>query len=76
MLVQTPVDNSEFSMSVRQGGRETLSRFNLVMDFVMQAFLDKCSNIDIKFLPLKHSIPASTKHSERTIIEKRTLALD
>lgn len=76
MLAQTPVDNSEFSMSVRQGGRETLPLFNLVMDFVMQAFLDKCSNIDIKFLPLKYSIPTSTKHSERTIVEQRTLVLD
>ena len=62
-------------MGVRQVRPESPPPFNLFMDFAMQVFLDKCTNICIKFPQLKYRIPVSATHSKMTTAGQHALDL-
>ena len=61
-LAQTPNENFELSMGVRQGRPESPPLLNLRMFLVMQVFLDKCTNIGIKFMQLEYRTPLCINH--------------
>ena len=72
-LTQTPDDDFELTMGVRQGGPESPILFNLYMDFIMRIFLDKCNTQEIKFLELSYRIPNSATYSRRAAIGKHIM---
>ena len=67
-LGQTPEDEFELTMGVRQGGPESPILFNLFIDFIMRIFLDECNTNKIKFLDLNYKIPHSATDTGRTAI--------
>ena len=66
-LAQTPDDDFELTIGVRQGGPETPILFNLFI------FLEKCNANDIKFLELNYRIPDSAAYSGRAAIGKHII---
>ena len=71
-LAQTPDNNFQLPMGI-QGRPQFTPHFNLFMHFVMQVFLDKYTNIGIKFLQRKYGILASAIHSKRATVGQHTL---
>ena len=65
-LAETPNDKFPLNCGVRQGGVESPMLYNLFMDFVMRVFIDRCKELNIKFLKLKYKIPESASTTGRT----------
>ena len=66
-LSQTPDDKFDVKCGVRQGGPESPMLYNLLMDYVMRVYIDKCKQDGIKFLNLKYEIPEdATKRNIET----------
>ena len=72
-LAQTPDDNFELPMAIQQGRPQFTLHVNLSMHFAMEVFIDKCTNIGIKFLQRKYRILTSTIHSKRATLGQHTL---
>ena len=72
-LAPTPDDNLELPMDIQQGRPQFTPHFNLIIHFFIQIFLDKCTNIGIKFLQRKYRILTSTIHSKRATLGQHTL---
>ena len=72
-LNQTPDKEFELTAGVRQGGPESPVLFNLFIDFVMRAYLERYKHAGIKFLRLNYKIPATATTSNRIIAGKQTI---
>ena len=62
-LSQTPDDKFDVKCGVRQGGPESPMLYNLLMDYVMRVYIQKCKQDGIKFLNLKYKIPEGASKS-------------
>ena len=51
-LSQSPDDKFDVKCGVRQGGPESPMLYNLLMDYVMRVYIQKCKQDGIKFLNL------------------------
>ena len=72
-LAETPDDKFPLNCGVRQGGVESPMLYNLFMDFVMRVFMDRCKELNIKFLKLKYEIPESASTTGRRASGTMTL---
>ena len=67
-LAENPDDVFDIEIGVRQGGPEAPLLFNLFIDYVMRVFLHSCSLTGIRFLNLKHRIPAEASQTKRETV--------
>ena len=66
-LSTSPDDHFDITTGVRQGGPESPFLFNLLIDFVMRAYLMRCKKAGVKFLNLCYKIPATASKSGRSV---------
>ena len=67
-LAETPKNKFETKCGVRQGGPESPLLYNLLMDYVMRAFMDQCSKNKIHFLNFKYKIPSPACKQDLEIV--------
>ena len=72
-LAETPQDEFQVNVGVRQGGPESPFLYNLFMDFVMRIFLEDCKRENINFLKLKYKIPQTASSTGRSAVGNVTL---
>ena len=72
-LSQTPEIKFELIVGVRQGGPESSVLFNLFIDFVMRAYMERCKTNDIQFLQLNYKIPATASNSNKAMVGKQKI---